>query len=355
MGAAFEIAELEVAAGATGFTRLPVAPLLLGTTLTLPLHVIHGREPGPVLGLMSGVHGAEYLPMRVLREAITQLDPAELRGTVLALPVANPVSFMQNSRITHEDDIDFGNLNRVFPGVRDKSLFGVGEAHPTDRTLTEMMAEVISRQFLPRLNHLLDFHTHFRQVSVVKVIQKQGGNSRQDKVSRGMCRAFGLGLIHESRMTRHTATGYAAELGVSTCVPEVGGTALTESFQAHCVEICVRGIRNILRYLEMLPGEPELPERQLVFRRVPHIRPTVPGYLVTRYDPEALLSDDQPGIPVKAGDTLGTVFDPHTFAEVETLTAPVDGVLYMTRRSGPIEAGGHAYAVADLEGAVWIE
>jgi predicted deacylase len=353
--AAFEIAELEVAAGATGFTRLPVASLLVGTTLTLPVHVVHGREPGPVLGLMSGVHGAEYLPMRVLRQAIAQLDPAELRGTVLALPVANPVSFMQNSRITLEDDIDFGNLNRVFPGVRDKSLFGVGESHPSDRTLTEMIAEVISQQFLPRLDHLLDFHTHFRQVSVVKVIRKQGGTAQHDRVATGMARAFGLGLIHGSAMTPSTATGYAAELGISSCVPEVGGTALTESFQIQCVDTCVTGIWNILRYLEMLPGQPELPERQLVFQRVPHVRPTVPGYLVTHYDPEALLGDGRAGVPVKAGDALGTIFDPHTFAEVETLTAPVDGVLYMTRRSGPIEAGGHAYAVAAFEGASWIE
>ncbi|HBY99279.1 MAG: succinylglutamate desuccinylase/aspartoacylase family protein [Ardenticatenaceae bacterium] len=352
---AFTLGDLTVAAGTRAFTRLPVAPLLLGATLSLPVHVVHGRYPGPVLGLLSGVHGAEYLPVRCLREAVLQINPDELHGTVLALPVANPVAFMQDSRITLEDDIDFGNLNRVFPGFRRKAVFGSGTADPTDHTLTEMMAQVITRNFFPHLNHLLDFHTHFRQVSVVKIIQKAGADSQLDEVSRGMCRAFGLGLIHESAAGSNTATGYAAELGISTCVPEVGGTALTESFQKRCVETCVRGIFNVMHYLEMLPGALQLPRRQLVFRRVPHIRPTVAGYLVTRYDPERLLGEGEPGVELKAGDALGTIFDPHTFEELETLRAPIDGVLYMTRRSGPIEAGGHAYALADFEGAAWIE
>lgn len=352
---AFTFGDVEVAPGTRGFTRVPVAPLLLGATLTLPVHIIHGRRPGPVLGLMSGIHGAEYLPMRCVREAVLRINPEELSGTVLALPIANPVAFMQDSRITLEDDIDFGNLNRVFPGIRHKAVFGSGAADPTDHTLTELMAQVIAREYLPRLNHLMDFHTHFRQCSVMKVIQKTGSGSEQDEITRGMCRAFGLGLIHESAVGAGTATGYAATLGISSCVPEVGGTGLTEAFQQRCVETCVRGILNVMRYLEMLPGELELPRRQLVFQRVPHIRPTVAGYLVTRYDPESLLSGDEAGVRLNAGDILGTVFDPHTFEEIETLRAPVDGILYMARRSGPVEAGGHAYALADLEGATWID
>lgn len=352
----FKFADINVGSGERGFTRLPVAPLLLGTSLQLPVHVVHGRYPGPVVGIMSGVHGAEYLPMRCVRDAILKLDPDDLHGTVLAMPIANPVSFMQNSRITHEDDIDFGNLNRVFPGRRHQAVFGAGTADPSDRTLTEMMASVIAEQFFPQLNYLLDFHTHFHQCAVVKVIQKSGAGEL-DAVGAGMCRAFGLGLIHETTTGASTATGYAAEMGIATCVPEVGGTALTEAFQSRCVEICTDGIFNVMRYLEMLPGDPFV-RRQLVFKRVPHPRPTVAGYLVTNYDPETLLDYQKHGdvgIPLKAGDELGTVFDPHTFEELETIQAPIDGILYMARRSGPIEAGGHAYALADYEGSRWID
>jgi hypothetical protein len=58
---------------------------------------------------------------------------------------------------------------------------------------------------------------------------------------------------------------------------------------------------------------------------------------------------------VREGDVLGTLFDPYTFEDLETLRAPVDGLLYITRRSGPVRAGGHAYSIADLEGSRWIQ
>jgi hypothetical protein len=110
-----------------------------------------------------------------------------------------------------------------------------------------------------------------------------------------------------------------------------------------------------MKYLEMISGEMELPARQLVFEIAPHVRPTTAGYLVSRVDPEQLFMGEELGVPVKKGEVLGTLFDPYTFEELETLTSPIDGILYITRRSGPLEAGSHAYAVADFEMAHWID
>ena len=61
------------------------------------------------------------------------------------------------------------------------------------------------------------------------------------------------------------------------------------------------------------------------------------------------------GVPVEEGDLLGTLFDPYTFEETETLRAPIDGILYIARRSGPVRAGGHAYSVADYAVSHWID
>jgi len=117
----------------------------------------------------------------------------------------------------------------------------------------------------------------------------------------------------------------------------------------------VRGIRNILKYLGMIEGDLDLPSRQLVFEVAPHIRPSTSGYLVSRFDPDQLFLGEESGVPVKAGEVLGTVFDPYTFDDLETLQAPVDGILYIARRSGPVRAGGHAYSIADLQQSRWIE
>ena len=60
-------------------------------------------------------------------------------------------------------------------------------------------------------------------------------------------------------------------------------------------------------------------------------------------------------MPVRQGELLGTVFDPYTLEETEQIKCPADGILYMARRSGPIDAGGHAYAVADFTDSYWKE
>lgn len=352
----FELAELRAAPGERAFTWLPVTRLLNGTTLTLPVHVVHGAEPGPVLGITSGVHGVEYPPIRMVKGALESLNPSGLRGTVVAVPVCNPLSFARGTRITpDEDDVDFANLNRVFPGRRDKAVFGIGQPPTSDRSLTEAIAAVITDEILTRIDHLIDFHCHFRDAGLIKTIQHKGEEGRQGEVTQSMCRALGLGLIHEHAANPKTITGQAAQMGVSTCVPETGGGGLSAPAEERCVAMGIRGILNVMKFLDMIPGEMEVPARQLVFEIAPHVRPTTAGYLVSRFDPDQLFMGEETGIPVKEGEVLGKLFDPYTFEDLETLHSPVDGILYITRRSGPVEAGSHAYAVADLQVSRWIE
>jgi predicted deacylase len=352
----FEFADVMVAPGERAFTRLPVTKLLNGSTLDLPVHIIHGAEPGPVLGITSSIHGAEYLPIRMVRGAVQHLAPAVLKGTVITIPICNPLSFARGTRVSpDEDDVDFANLNRVFPGRRKEALFGIGQPHSSDRTLTETIAAVITDRFLTRIDHVIDFHSHFQNAGLIKTIQQKGQSGRQAEITQGMCRALGLGLIHEHATTPKSLTGQAADMGISVCVAEIGGGALSAAAEEQCVALGVRGILNVMKFLGMVPGQIEVPQRQLLFEIAPHVRPTTAGYLVSRFDPDQLFLGDEPGTPVQEGEVLGTLFDPHTFEDLETLHSPVEGILYITRRSGPLEAGSHAYAVADFQMSHWVD
>jgi predicted deacylase len=286
---------------------------------------------------------------------VKALDAAQLKGTVVAVPVCNPLSFAVGTRVTpDEDDVDFANLNRVFPGRRAKAIFGIGAPPSSDRTLTEAMAAVLSDTVLPAINHLMDFHCHAQQMGLIKVIQHKDLEGEQGEVSRGMCRALGLKLIHEHAANPATITGQAALRGIATCVPEIGGGSISAPAEERAIALGTRAIGNVLKFLGMIEGEMDLPPRQLVFEIAPHVRPTTSGYLVSRFDPDELFLSPEPGLDVQKGDVLGTVFDPYTFEEIETLRAPVDGILYITRRSGPVRAGGHAYSIADYHGSHWI-
>ena len=94
----FEIYGREVEPGDRLYIRMKVAKLLDGGELSIPLHVVAGEEEGPVLGLVAGNHGTEYYHNRVVRRAIEDADPSEMRGTLLAIPVANPRAFASMTR-----------------------------------------------------------------------------------------------------------------------------------------------------------------------------------------------------------------------------------------------------------------
>ena len=84
------------------------------STVALPIAVTQGTGPGPVLAVTAGIHGGEYVPMVAVRQFIRDLDPARMRGTVVACVQASPAAFEQRSAFVNP--LDGQNLNRSFPG-----------------------------------------------------------------------------------------------------------------------------------------------------------------------------------------------------------------------------------------------
>ncbi len=107
-------------AGTHNVVHLPVTTRLDGSELAITLHVLHGAESGPTLALVSTLHGNQWSAIEALRRVVVDLDPSKMRGTLLAVPVGNPLAFEQQTRMT-PDESDLPDLNRVFPGGLDKT------------------------------------------------------------------------------------------------------------------------------------------------------------------------------------------------------------------------------------------
>ena len=75
---------LEVPAGVDAATSIPVV-------------VVNGAKPGKVLALVSGAHGTEYVSIIAIEKLIAALDPAQVTGTVILVPLINIQSFEQKS------------------------------------------------------------------------------------------------------------------------------------------------------------------------------------------------------------------------------------------------------------------
>ncbi len=82
--------------------------------LAVPLVEVTGSADGPLLTVISGVHGCEYASMEGVRRWIRGLGARELRGRVRAVPVLNMTAFAARTPFVVPEDGK--NLNRCFPG-----------------------------------------------------------------------------------------------------------------------------------------------------------------------------------------------------------------------------------------------
>jgi predicted deacylase len=231
---------------ATGYLQVP-AGSDAGTEI--PVVVIQGSKPGPVLALVSGAHGTEYASVIAVEKLIQKIDPAQVAGTVILVPLVNVQSFLQ--KVPHVNPVDGKSMNRFYPGK-------------ADGTQTERASWLITRQIVERSDYLIDYHggdldENLRPYSYWPI----SGNQKQDAITRDMVLAFGLDhiIIWADRPKDPNASRYldntAGTRGKPAIAVEAGysGTVMPAD-----VDALVNGTLNVMRYLKMLPGAAPLIE-----------------------------------------------------------------------------------------------
>jgi predicted deacylase len=139
----FTVGGVSAAPGTTVAGTLRIAPRAGDNGTEIPFSIAHGVNAGPVLALVGGTHGMEYAPIVALQRVRRTIDPKTLTGTVVIVHVANMPSFL--GRTIYYSPADAKNLNRVFPGK-------------ADGTLSERIAEAITREVIARATHVVDIH-----------------------------------------------------------------------------------------------------------------------------------------------------------------------------------------------------
>jgi predicted deacylase len=307
------------------YDEIPVTTLASGYQLALPVHRVTGDRPGPCLGMTALLHGDETLPNAVFRRVLEELDPSDVNGTLLMIPVANPLAYEALSRNT---PLDMTNMNRVFPGS-------------PGGWFTEQMAHAIVTEFIPKIEYLLDWHAGsggtFPTVDYVL----------RSRLDPDMAAAFGMYILYDGGLPGSLAS-YAEAHNIPTVILEVGGGSLQEQ---KYLEMGVRGTYNVMKYLGMLKGEPQVPDRQILIKDRVTIRTRAGGV----FYPEIGL--DQMCKVVPGGTVLGRVISPYTFEELEVIRAPFNEslIFLLFGAIARIHSGETAYMIADAETAEFVD
>ena len=320
------------------FNRLPVTTMLNGAQLTLPLHVVTGRGAGPTLGIVTNVHGDEFLPTTAIRALINELDIAMLKGRLAIISVANPLATANFGRQTPEQH-GRTDLHEVFPGNARGNT-------------TQMIAAVITANVLDHVDAYIDFHSGGSGGRLQARVD-YNSQARDDVIEKSlaMARAFGMPFVHENDLTGTAAHYVNMRHNIPAVNPEMGGSYLGPENTALYTKQAIAGLRGIMAHLGMLDGDAK-PPRQLDFnQKARHdIRPAHSGYLVSNYEHPADL-----GKLIKRGERLGEVVDIYSYDVVEEMLAPVDGYLFFSRYSGVVGAGTQAFALAEEAASRWLD
>jgi uncharacterized protein len=242
---AFTIGPVTAGPGSTasGTLTVPARPGDEGTTI--PISIVHGSRPGPVLALTAGVHGQEYTPVIALQRVLKSLDPKMLAGTVILVHAANMPSYL--ARTIYYSPADGKNLNRVFPGR-------------ADGTLSERIALVLTRDVIERATHVVDLHCGDGNESLRPYSYwiTTGAPAVAD-AGKQMALAFGLDhiVVDRERPTDPGASIYLSNTAVTRGKPaltiESGALARTDEESIAAIE---RGIAGLLKHLGMRADGP---------------------------------------------------------------------------------------------------
>lgn len=108
---AFGPVSAQPCAWATGLVPLDLGG---GASVQIPLAGIHGARPEPRVAITAGIHGAEYVSIAAAREIVLGLDPADVRGAIVAVLTVSPAAFA--ARSNYVNPLDGRNLKRCFSG-----------------------------------------------------------------------------------------------------------------------------------------------------------------------------------------------------------------------------------------------
>jgi uncharacterized protein len=294
---------------------LKVSEYYTATPVNVPVTVIRGQEPGPILFLTAAIHGDELNGVEIVRRVMTSLTPDQVRGTLICVPVVNRMGFLTHTRYLPGRR----DLNRYFPGDH--------RGNAAARTAHALFTEIVKRS-----TYGIDLHT----ASVGRTnLPHVRADMSDDKVRR-IARAFGMEIIIDFAGGPRTLRAAATHAGVPTIIFEAGETF---RFQRNMVARGVAGVRNVLAGLAMIDEPAKEARFQVIVKVSEWVRPVRGGIA------DILV---RPGDLVYTGDEIASITNPFG-REVSSVRSPLTGLIIGITTVPMVNPGDAICHVAKLE------
>jgi len=316
------IGGIKAAPGTRAFGYIKTSETASRIPVHIPVTVVNGAEDGPTLLVSAAVHGAEIIGTLGIGQVLRELDESKLRGTLIAVPVANTSAFEFGTRTTYWDG---QNLNR---DARNASP----EGSPTEQLGHAYLTELASKA-----DAIIDIHSGSADSYVwYTIFAGSHGDEEVRERSKKMAVAFGLEQVMAKTPSRWSGglVDAAVDAGTPAITPEIGGGADFLNNGQQQMEICAQGITNVMRMMGMLDGE------------ITHESDKI--QIVEANDEEMwsgtyagiMLMDCERGDFLEDGDLYATVYHPFTGEKLGEIRAKGSGVVLNSGLVWPVVGQG---------------
>ena len=272
--------------------------------LAWPYVSIRGHGDGPTVGVTGGMHGSEYAGIEAVLRVAHAIDPSEVTGHLLLIPIVNSPAFWGHA--AHVVPLDGKNPSRTYPGRR-------------DGTVSEVMAAFLFDEVFSHCDALIDLHSGDVMERLTPFTIYQGGpDAALEEKGRALAAAYGfpVSVRRPDEVLTRPVPGYlgaAATLrGIPAITAECGGEGTLREAD---VVTHATGLRAALAYLGVLPGALPTPRPRLV--EFSFVLAPEDGVFTWMVDV---------GDRLQGGQTIGHMRDSWG-RPTGALTAPVDGEL----------------------------
>lgn len=251
--------------GEITYGEFPLVQHPVGGADSLPVILAQGLEDGPVFWLTAGIHGIEHAGIQVIHKLITSELVSELRGTIVAIPALNPAGLRTLQRRAYYHD---GDPNRLFPDGRAPKP----DPDKAPPSALEMAYGRLFEQIQQTANYFFDLHCiSINSLSFVfrdRLLYRAGDEAARQRAEatarkmEEMARAYGHTIIADfsvnkyidEKLHRASTAAVASLAGIPALTAEIS-SSYTPS--PEYVNAALTGLKNVLRWAGMLPGELE--------------------------------------------------------------------------------------------------
>ncbi len=297
--------------------ELPLPPLYVASNVSMPVHIIRGKKPGPIMFISAAVHGDELNGTEIIRRVLNKPALNRLAGTLIAVPVVNVYGVITRSRYLP----DRRDLNRCFPGSESGSL-------------AARLADMFLKEIVSKCTHGIDLHTG--AINRTNLPQIRANLDHADTLS--IAEVFNVPVLLNSSIIAGSLRQAAAKYDIPVLIYEAGEALRYDEVS---IRAGVKGIINVMRKLNMLTPS----RKKNVF-----LEPFVArSSFWLRAQSSGLFRKACPlGNRVKRGEVMGFIDDPFSGEEWEVI-APHNGIVIGCIQTMLVHEGEALFHIARFE------